>query len=61
MNTARWVLGRSLQITGLFVVGRTLYQALVVGNMGMTPELMGALLGFGIFYTGHYLLTLGET
>lgn len=61
MKTARWVFGRSLQITGLIIVGRTLYQAMIVGNMGMTPELMGALLGFGIFYAGHYVLTLGES
>ena len=60
MTTARFVLGRGLQLGGILVVGKTLYTALIVGNMGMGPELMGTLLGFGIFYVGHYILTLGS-
>jgi hypothetical protein len=46
-------------MAGLLVVGKTLYDALIVGNMAMGPELLGAMLGFGVFYVGHYILTLG--
>lgn len=59
MTTSRFVLGRGLQMAGLLVVGKTLYDGLIVGNMAMGPELLGAMLGFGVFYVGHYILTLG--
>ena len=61
MTTFQFVLGRGLQLGGLLVVGKTLYQALIVGNISMGNEMIATLLGFGIFYAGHYVLTLGNS
>ncbi len=61
MTTFQFVLGRGLQLGGLIMVGKTLYQALIVGNISMGNEMIVTLLGFGIFYAGHYVLTLGNS
>tara|TARA_B100000029_G_scaffold388324_1_gene384474 strand:+ start:3153 stop:3290 length:138 start_codon:yes stop_codon:yes gene_type:complete len=45
----------------MLVVGKTLYQALIIGNISMGNEMISTLLGIGIFYAGHYVLTLGNS
>ncbi len=58
MGTAQFVFGRALQIVGLILVGKVVYDA-VIHDLPMDAEIMSTILGLAIFWTGHFVLNLG--